>query len=231
MARPQFQPRRRVLSAEELRFFRTEGYLVIPSLMDPALCAAARDRLWEQNESSRLRRDEPSSWVGPLPACDENDEEGDYRRGYRWQLRSCAGEPLFMDLLPRTCWAIAEQLLGVGACTYPRGGDPGAKPMPAPLTPFAPSGARTRGIYCTLPRTGAAAETEQPCEAGGRGGPPRGGHWDNIFAPNEPSASCLLASAYIDDVPEGGGGFVRVHKHVCAPCYCLSMAGADLGGC
>ena len=56
--------------------------------------------------------------------------------------------------------AIAEQLLGVGACTYPRGGDPGAKPMPAPLTPYAPSGARTRGIYCTLPRG-----EEEPAEA------------------------------------------------------------------
>ena len=42
---------------------------------------------------------------------------------------------------------------------------PRAKPMPAPLTPYAPSGARTRGIYCTLPRTGAAAETEQALAA------------------------------------------------------------------
>ena len=125
-----------------------------------------------------------------------------------------------LDLLPRepAVTAIAEQLRGVGSMVVPAGHLP-EDPALGPHT----TGQGTRGIYCTLPRIGAAAEpvaspwpasSPFPCEAGAGSldGAPRGGHFDHLWstassAAESHDAACLKVSGYIDDVPQGSGGF------------------------
>jgi hypothetical protein len=132
------------------------------------------------------------------------------RRGYGFWMSSpeMQSDELLVDLLPR-CPAVeasAEQLLGPGRFIEPDA-EAALEVIESGDEVFT-SGHGTRGIYCTLPRTGADAATDKPCEAGARGGPPRGGHWDNSYVPDSPSPNCLMASCYIDDVPKGGGGLV-----------------------
>lgn len=212
---------RKMLTPAELEQMVVDGYVVKHGILDPELCARARDKVWALNNCERLRRDEPSTWH-PFAAHEEcppvtgklvSDTLAEStpqmtRRGYGFWMSSPAtqADELLLDLLPR-CPAVrvvAEQLLGHGRLIEPTGtaGSGGTA-----RNPFE-TGHGTRGIYCTLPRTGEAAATDQPCEAGARGGPPRGGHWDNIYCADAPSASCLLASAYINDVPKGAGGLV-----------------------
>eukprot|EP01045_Picozoa_sp_COSAG04_P005897 COSAG04_NODE_281_length_18193_cov_4.163701_5_plen_138_part_00 len=65
---------------------------MLPSLMDPTLCARVRDRLWECNGSSRLRRDDPQTWLGPFSPDDTSNETADVRSDYRWKVRAFHGE-------------------------------------------------------------------------------------------------------------------------------------------
>ena len=58
------------LSTTEIQQFITDGFLVKRNILDPQLCAAARDRLWAGNTSSHLRRDDPTSWGNGLPEAD-----------------------------------------------------------------------------------------------------------------------------------------------------------------
>ena len=115
------------------------------------------------------------------------------------------------------------------------------------------TGQGARGIYCTLPRVGEAAtpvyspfavgstdalkrgvptgrSSPMPCEAGGRGGVPRGGHFDHKYSSysGESVPDCLKVSVYIDDVPAGGGGFVvwpGSHRRNWAACCTDARAG------
>lgn len=122
------------LSDEEVAFFKTWGYLILRRVLDPALLARARARLWDAAPPS-MRRDDPGSWVGPIAAAEEDDSRENHRKGYRWQYRAIGDEPWMIDLLPRNAsvHAAAEQLLGVGQLQEPTG---------------------VRGIYCTLPSGG-----------------------------------------------------------------------------
>ena len=72
------------LSTEEIQRFVTNGFLVKRKILDPKLCAAARDRLWVGNSSSHLRRGDPKTWVNGIPEADRqstpdgmNDRTGD----------------------------------------------------------------------------------------------------------------------------------------------------------
>ena len=47
----------------------------------------------------------------------------DYLDGHRWILHYVGAEPLFLDLLPRRCMPLAEQLLG--PCVQPAPGEEG----------------------------------------------------------------------------------------------------------
>jgi hypothetical protein len=146
------------LTRAEMAFFKREGYLVVRGAMDKELCAAARDRLWETSESGVLQRDAPSTWLGPLPESDLSRDAMNARGEYRWQWRGGGAEDLLLDLLPRTCLEIAEQLLGEGTLLglRPAGAEPTAEelepePVLAGKTPGAEIGTKCRGIYCTLP--------------------------------------------------------------------------------
>ena len=68
--------------------FVPRSYLVVRGAMSAQNCAAARDRLWETSASRVLRRDDPSSWVGPIPASDQSREDNNALGDYRWQWRA-----------------------------------------------------------------------------------------------------------------------------------------------
>jgi hypothetical protein len=126
-----------VLTPEDLEQMAVDGYVIKHGLLDPALCRAAQDRMWELNDS-RLRRDDPSSWAPfeeheQLPAVegklvDKVEAEAQprmSRRQYGFWMSSAETqvEELLLDLLPR-CPAVreaAEQLLGAGRLVEPRG--------------------------------------------------------------------------------------------------------------
>ena len=165
------------LSAEEVGSFVESGYLVRHDVLDPALCARARDALWEGNQVARLRRDAPESWVGPFSEGETCGEPTNQRAGYRWQLRSIGRSELLLELLPRnpTVVAIADQLLGAGR--YECGGD---------------QGENTRGIYCTLPYGPAPRTSPIPAC-----------HIDASLG----SRNRLGCVCYIDDCAPLGGGF------------------------
>jgi hypothetical protein len=119
------------LTTDDLAFFKRNGYLIKRGVLDPALMARARERLWDGAPPS-LRREEPATWVGPIAADDESEDKLNYRKGFRWQYREPGSEAWMVRLLasePRV-WGMAEQLLGAGQLVPPE---------------------RIRGIYCTLP--------------------------------------------------------------------------------
>ena len=134
------------LSAAELSFFRREGYLIKPAVLLPELCAQVRDRLWQENKTRKLQRNDPQSWVAPFPEDDQSRDGDNFFWNRRWQVRSLGGEPVLMDLLPNRCAHIAEQLLGYGGFIDPR-----AVASTVPVSDRTGPGQRCRGIYCTLP--------------------------------------------------------------------------------
>ncbi|MDE0449883.1 MAG: phytanoyl-CoA dioxygenase family protein [Spirochaetaceae bacterium] len=120
-----------MLNVEELRFFKRNGYLVKRGIMDAALMARARESLWEAPPRS-LKRDDPTTWVGPLPAGDLSKDPDSVRGEYHWKYRRVGAEPWIVRMLATdpAIFAIAEQMLGAGELQPPE---------------------RIRGIYCTLP--------------------------------------------------------------------------------
>ena len=119
------------LTTEQLRFFKREGYLILRGVMDPELMARARERLWDDPPAS-LNREDPATWVGPLPEADRSDDSANMKREYRWQYRRIGGEDWIVRMLPAdpVIFGVAEQMLGAGRVRIPEG---------------------IRGIYCTLP--------------------------------------------------------------------------------
>ena len=119
------------LTANDIAFFKREGYLIKRGVLDPELTAMARDRLWDDPPPS-LKRDDPDTWVGPVVEEEESDDRNNYKKGFRWQYRAPGREEWMVQLLAKnpSIWAMAEQFLGKGQLTEPTG---------------------IRGIYCTLP--------------------------------------------------------------------------------
>jgi hypothetical protein len=113
----------------QLHDFKTQGYLLLPAALDPALCAQARDYMWRVlgAEMPRMRRDEPASW-GAFDATELRGGKAlamqpsgfSCYNAQQFHIR-CGGEPLFLDLFPRALWAVAEQLFGVGTVAWPGG--------------------------------------------------------------------------------------------------------------
>lgn len=117
------------LSAQEIDFFKENGYLIVRGLLDPALMDKARARLWA-GAPAELKRDDPDTWIGPFK--EESNDRNSLRQGFTWKYREPGGEDWMIRLLAKdpSVWGIAEQLLGAHTLQEPE---------------------RMRGIYCMMP--------------------------------------------------------------------------------
>ena len=52
------------LTADEVAFFKTHGFLVKRAVLDPALVSSARAAWWACCPSPYVREDDPDSWLG-----------------------------------------------------------------------------------------------------------------------------------------------------------------------
>lgn len=187
-----------LLTSSELAFFARHGCVVVRGVLDPQLCAHARDRMWAfAPPHGRLQRDDPQSWVGPFPDADAEVHPSNLRRGYTWKLREPGGEAGILRLLPVTCRGIAEQLLGVG----------GVFPTPRPFHnrsgEKAGDGRRnTRGIYAQLPR----GVEEDPAERRRLRDQP-GAHFDSGITDDAMTHGRFMVTGLIDDTPPACPGF------------------------
>lgn len=187
------------LGAEEIQHFVKNGFVVRRKVLDPELCAAARDRLWAGNTSPHLRRDAPETWRDGVPEEDRTstpDGMNDRTGRYGWRLRELSGDEDMIDLLPRRVFPWFEQLLGEGQVVEPEPSSSAANPDPRgsrlrgwPVW----GGKELRGLYCVLPqeRTDASPRLADAARAG---------------AHIDPEPVHVVASGYIDKVPQGGGG-------------------------
>ena len=134
---------------------RTFGFLIKRKVLSPELCAKARDRMWAGNTSSVLRREDPATWVGPLPEADRTSTlDGLNDRTSQWRLRELSGEEDLLQLLPGRVFPWLEQLLGKGQVVEPVPTSTAADPDPRgtrlrgwPVW----GGKELRGAYCNLP--------------------------------------------------------------------------------
>jgi hypothetical protein len=224
------------LTPDQIVQFKRDGILVLPAVLDPALCRQARDEMWETIESHlpRMKRGDASTWgrfseeeTADLKQRPEGGGDPYFSgSGHRFTIRNGA-EELSLNNGPRAMWQVAEQLLGKGTVVWPTGLDEfGTATGPSFMGDDAVGGLVSHvghemgwpsgGTFKTeealrLPKTGPVWINGQ----GTRGlyctlpkSPPPG--------PDYPSAhsdgACygrwrLQMSAYIDDVPPNSGGF------------------------
>jgi hypothetical protein len=117
------------LTSEEIEHFRTEGYLVLRRVLDPAGCERAVDRVWDLLPK-RFRRDSPFTWRGAVSHGE--DRRTLRQRGGRVLLRLAPhgaspedeAHPAeeFARLLPRNpiVHSVAEEVLGHGEVADPQ---------------------------------------------------------------------------------------------------------------
>lgn len=209
------------LTSEEIQDFVTNGFIIKRGVLDPELCATARDRLWAGNTSCHLRRDDPETWVGGLPESDRlstPDGLNDRTGNYLWRLRELSGDEDLINLLPRRVFPWFEQFLGKGEVIPPEPTSTATDPDPRgtrlrgwPVW----GGKELRGCYCVLPQE--RTDESPPLAEAAR----KGAHID-------PQPMQMVASAYIDKVPEGGGGialFPGSHRLL----YEAEPSSADIG--
>ena len=120
------------LTEDEIRFFKTNGDQIKRGVMDPELCARARERLWDDPPPS-MKKNDPDTWVGPIKEEEESSEGKNLKRGFGWRYRMLGKEQFMVDMLPGNEFVhgVAEQLLGKDKFVPIKG---------------------VRGIYCTLPQ-------------------------------------------------------------------------------
>ncbi len=181
------------LSAAEITFFKTHGFLVKAGLLDNTRMAQAMDHLWTHLQSHvpvapgsnwRLQRDEPASWVNPQWAeMPEHPRSGPFEGrqpieyyGRIVKMHDIGAAPWLLDLVPNDPGVrqIARLLLGdtLRASTVTRG----VYPVFPTRNPDDPTGARR----CT--------------------GESLGPHVDQV-------CQQLNVCAYLCDVGPRGGGF------------------------
>jgi hypothetical protein len=151
------------LSADQIAFFVRDGYLVQRNVLEQSMVAAAR-RLHDQHVQAT-----------ESPAFD----------------RSLCAEPLLLDMLPRRCWRVAEQLVGPGTLVRPSS-EPAATDGPKLSGGGVAGGQHLRAIVSRF--------RSEPVDPGLQRRPQRGCHVDaHPFS--------LGVVAYLHDVAPGAGGF------------------------
>ena len=122
-----------MLTTDEMRFFKRNGYLIKRGVLDPVLlerasqpgCGTAHRR------GPPPRRSRHLGWAHSAKTK-KTPTVPTTAGGFRWNFREPGGEEWMVRLLatdPKV-WAMAEQMLGKGQLVQPE---------------------RIRGIYCTLP--------------------------------------------------------------------------------
>ena len=144
------------LNSEQIAFFKTNGYLIVPGAMDRQLCAEAQDRMWSALPAgSRLVRHDPATHAGPFAEAERSTDCLHIRDGFRWQLRSIGTSRTLLDLVySESLCAMARALLGGELRAPVEGGTPMGTRGPAwPGGPTDPAAGTegARGIYFTLP--------------------------------------------------------------------------------
>ena len=180
-----------MLSAEQIGFFKTNGYLLVPGAMDAKLCAEVREMMWAALPEGAEFKREAQSHVGPFAEQDRSTDALHVRDGYRWLNRELGVTNAVIDLIySESISAMAEQLLG-GPLRLPVvGGSPMGSQGPAwPAGPTDPAlgNEGARGVYCTLPY-GAKPREADACHTDGH-------------------AFQLGVVGLIDDTPADGGAF------------------------
>ena len=101
------------LSPEEIRFFKREGYLIKRGVMDAALMARARQQIWDRATPS-MRRDDPSTWVGPVKEEEVVEDDQLLAKNYRWHNYAMGVQDWVVEMLATNArvFGMAEQLLG-----------------------------------------------------------------------------------------------------------------------
>lgn len=118
------------LTANDIDFFKQNGYLVKHNVLDPELMRQAVDLIWELLPA-HFKRDDPTTWRGPVKDCCITQTIR--RRRGRVKFRKCLHEvELVKDLVPRNPFihGAIEQMLGPGMVRPAR---------------------RIRGLYPTFP--------------------------------------------------------------------------------
>ena len=114
---------------------RRQGFVVLPSALDPALTRAALAATWDTIEAHvpRIRRGDSATWTpiteaetAAAAALDQQAAgEGGYAPtgfGSSISIHNGADEDM-LELFPRALWGVAEQLLGEGSVVWPAGCD------------------------------------------------------------------------------------------------------------
>ena len=107
------------LSAQELRRFAADGFVVRRNALDAGLMEAARDLFWQSAAADGTGLDpvDRATWYGPLPAAAEQGAAVhgmpvNFARGFIYKERACGGSALLRQLLPAAAEPVARQLLG-----------------------------------------------------------------------------------------------------------------------
>lgn len=145
-----------LLNAEQIRFFKTEGYLIVPGAMDADLCLRVKELMWQAlPKDALLRPDDPDSFMGPFAERDESLDERHLRAGYRWLNRFLGVNGDVIRLVySETICQMALQLLGGKLRQAQANGMPmGSHGQAWPGGPTDPALGNdgARGVYCTLP--------------------------------------------------------------------------------
>ena len=151
-----------MLTPEQLSFFKTQGYLLVPGAMDTSLCAQVRDLMWDAlPDDVQLS---PDDATGPFRAQDTAADPLHFRHDYRWLNRLLGVSEQVIDLVySREIVDMAQQLLGGELRQATPNGTPmGSQGSAWPGGPTDPAlgNEGARGVYCTLPYGDRAREAD-----------------------------------------------------------------------
>lgn len=181
-----------MLDSNQIAFFKTNGYLIVPNAMDSGLCQRVRELMWQALPgNTRLQADSPETFIGPFPEQDESSDERHLRAGFRWLNRFLGVSPEVISLIySQSICAMAQQLLGGRLRQAVVDGQPmGSHGCAWPGGPTDPALGNdgARGVYCTLPYGNKGREA------------------DGVHTDGHPFQ--LGVVGLIDDCPEDGGAF------------------------
>jgi hypothetical protein len=142
------------LTSEQIGFFKTNGYLIVPGMMDLELCVQTRKLMWDAlPEEAALVEQEPATHVGPFKAARSTDAVHT-RDGHRWLNRLLGVNETVIELIySQSICAAAQQLLGGTLRQAVVDGQPmGSHGSAWPGGPTDPAlgNEGARGVYCTL---------------------------------------------------------------------------------